>query len=99
MCKLIFRYEIWKQIIELSDPQGEQNAYKILGVGPTASQTEITSKFRALSRIYHPDKVKDPNLRREAEEKFMEIKQAYDTLSNIKKRRLGQNRKSVWDED
>lgn len=92
-------YEIWKQVIELSDPQGEQNAYKILGVSPTASQTEIAAKFRSLSRVYHPDKVKDPNLRREAEERFMEIKQAYDTLSSIKKKRLRKNRKSVMDEE
>ncbi|KAK9882393.1 hypothetical protein WA026_020915 [Henosepilachna vigintioctopunctata] len=88
-------YEIWKQIIELSDPQGEQNAYKVLGLSPTASQAEITTKWRALSREFHPDKVKDPSLKRGAQESFMEIQQAYETLSNIKNKRRRKNRKSV----
>ncbi|RZC37255.1 dnaJ -like subfamily C member 22 [Asbolus verrucosus] len=88
-------YEIWKQIIELSDPQGEHNAYKVLGVGPSSSQSEITAKWRALSREWHPDKVKDPEQRKEAQEKFMEIQQAYEILSNIKSKRRRKNKKSV----
>jgi DnaJ family protein C protein 22 len=88
-------YEIWRQIIELSDPQGEQNAYKVLGVGPSSSQSEITSKWRALSREWHPDKVKDPEQRKAAQDKFMEIQQAYEILSNIKSKRKRKNKKSV----
>lgn len=88
-------YEIWKQIIDLSDVQGEQNAYRILGLSPTASQTEITAKWRALSREWHPDKVKDPTLQRSAQEKFMEIQQAYEILSNIKTKRARRNKKSA----
>lgn len=88
-------YEIWKQIIDLSDPQGEQNAYKVLGLGPHASQSEITAKWRSLSREFHPDKVKDPSKVREAQEKFMEIQQAYEILSNIKTKRKRKNKKSV----
>ncbi|CAH0546741.1 unnamed protein product [Brassicogethes aeneus] len=91
-------YEIWKQIIELSDPQGEQNAYKVLGVGPSSSQSEITSKWRTLSREFHPDKVKDPDQQREAQEKFMEIQQAYEILSKIKNKRKRKNKQSVNDE-
>lgn len=90
-------YEIWKQIVDLSDPQGEKNAYKVLGVGPSTSQSEITAKWRALSREYHPDKVKDPQLLREAQEKFMEIQEAYEILSNIKTKRKRRNKKSVTD--
>lgn len=88
-------YEIWKQIIDLSDPHGEQNAYKVLGVSPTASQSEITSKWRAMSREWHPDKVKDPALQRAAQEKFMEIQQAYEIISNIKTRRTRKSKKSA----
>lgn len=88
-------YEVWKQIIDLSDPHGEQNAYKVLGVGPTASQSEITTKWRLLSREWHPDKVKDPALRSEAQERFMEIQQSYEILSNIKTKRKRRNKKSV----
>lgn len=92
-------YEVWKQIIELSDPQGEQNSYKILGLGPTASQTEITAKWRSLSKEWHPDKVKDPDQKRVAQEKFMEIQQAYEILSNIKNKRKRKNRKSINDDE
>ena len=89
------RYEIWKQIIDLSDVNGEQNAYKVLDLSPTASQSEITSRWRALSREHHPDKFKDPVQQRVAQEKFMEIQQAYEILSNIKTKRKRKNKKSV----
>lgn len=90
----LFRYEIWKQVIDLSDVNGEQNAYKILGLSPTASQSEITSRWRSLSREWHPDKVKDPAHQGEAQEKFMEIQQAYEILSNIKTKRKRRNKQS-----
>lgn len=86
-------YEVWKQIIDLSDPHGEQNAYKVLGLGPEATQQEITSTWRRLSREHHPDKVKDENGRRAAQERFMEIQQAYEILSNSKHRRNRRNKK------
>lgn len=88
-------YEIWKQLIDLSDPQGEQNAYRVLGLGPHASQSEITAKWRSMSREWHPDKVKDPSKLREAQERFMEIQQAYEILSNIKNKRRRKNKKSA----
>lgn len=88
-------YEIWKQIIDLSDVQGEQNAYKVLDVSPTASQSEITTAWRKLSRENHPDKVKEPALQRAAQERFMEIQQAYEILSNIKSKRRRKNKRSV----
>jgi DnaJ family protein C protein 22 len=67
----------------------------VLGVGPSSSQSEITSKWRALSREWHPDKVKDPEQRKAAQDKFMEIQQAYEILSNIKSKRKRKNKKSV----
>ncbi|ENN75609.1 hypothetical protein YQE_07787, partial [Dendroctonus ponderosae] len=91
-------YEIWKAVITLSDPQGEQNAYRVLGVSPTASQQEITTRWRALSRENHPDKVKDPEKQRDAQDKFMEIQQAYEILSNIKNKRNRRNKQSVRDD-
>ncbi|XP_051175460.1 dnaJ homolog subfamily C member 22 [Leptopilina boulardi] len=85
----------WRQIIELSDPRGEINAYKILGLSQTASQSEVTSRWRALSRENHPDKIKGSDEeRRIAQEKFMEIQQAYEILSSAKNRRQRRNRKS-----
>lgn len=66
---------------------------QVLGLSPEATQQEITSTWRRLSREHHPDKVKDDNLRREAQERFMEIQQAYEILSNSKHRRHRRNKK------
>ena len=72
--------------------QGEQNAYKTLGLNPMATQSEIKAKWKQLSLEYHPDKVKDPENRPMAQEKFMEIQQAYELISNIKTKRSKRNK-------
>ena len=51
--------------------------YKVLGVSRSASQEEIKKSYRNLSRKYHPDaNINNPN-KKEAEDKFKEIQQAY----------------------
>lgn len=92
-------YETWKQIVDSIDADGEQNAYKVLDVSPTATQSEITSIWRKLSRENHPDKVKDEKLRRVAQEKFMEIQKAYETISKIKSKRRSRNKKFNGDSE
>jgi curved DNA-binding protein len=57
--------------------------YQALGVSRTASQDEIQRAYRKLARTYHPDINKDP----EAEERFKEISEAYDVLSDPESRR------------
>lgn len=57
--------------------------YKILGVERNASAEEIKKTFRKLAMKYHPDRNKD---NKEAEEKFKEINEAYEVLSDPKKR-------------
>ncbi|XP_076764551.1 TM2 and DnaJ domain-containing protein wurst [Xylocopa sonorina] len=85
----------WAQLVDLTDPRGEINAYNVLGLSQTATQTEITSRWRVLSRDNHPDKIKGTEEeRRQAQEKFMEIQQAYEILSKAKNRRQRRNRKS-----
>ena len=56
--------------------------YSILGIGKDASQEEIKKAFRKLARKYHPDVNKDRN----AEEKFKEINEAHEVLSDPEKR-------------
>ena len=57
--------------------------YQTLGVDRKASQDEIKKGFRKLAREYHPDKHSGDKA---SEEKFKEISQAYETLSDPQKR-------------
>src|ERR1700749_3103897 len=58
--------------------------YKTLGVGKNASDEEIKKAYRKLAREYHPDR--NPG-DKQAEEKFKEISQAHDVLSDPEKRK------------
>jgi curved DNA-binding protein len=58
--------------------------YQSLGVAREASQDEIRKAFRKLARQYHPDVAKD---KKAAEEKFKEINEAYEVLSDPAKRK------------
>lgn len=59
--------------------------YGILGVGKDASQDEIKSAYRSLAKKYHPDVSSES--KEVAEEKFKEISEAYEVLSDPEKRR------------
>jgi curved DNA-binding protein len=57
--------------------------YEVLGVGRDAKPDEIQRAYRKLARTYHPDVNKDPA----AEERFKEISEAYDVLSDPETRK------------
>src|SRR5438552_16565436 len=61
----------------------EKDYYKALGVSKTAKPAEIKAAYRKLARKYHPDANKGDAT---SEERFKEISEAYNVLSDSKRR-------------
>ncbi|MEM8935279.1 MAG: J domain-containing protein [Pseudomonadota bacterium] len=61
-----------------------RNPYSVLGLAPTASDSEIRSAFRTLAKKYHPDR--NPGDKK-AEDKFKEISAAFDILGDSERRK------------
>ncbi|MGZ5050721.1 MAG: molecular chaperone DnaJ [Methylobacter sp.] len=62
----------------------KEDYYKLLGVERNASDAEIKKSYRSKAMKYHPDRNKDNPA--EAEAKFKQVKEAYEVLSDPKKR-------------
>src|SRR5207253_6339090 len=65
-------------------PVQYKDYYETLGVPRTASDVDIKKAFRKLAREYHPDVAKN---KKQAEEKFKEINEAYEVLGDPAKRK------------
>ncbi|CAI6005224.1 unnamed protein product [Closterium sp. NIES-64] len=85
-------------VVVVAAAGAEQSPYDVLGVARGASQKEIKSAFRRLALKYHPDVNKAPD----AQERFVRIKQAYQTLTdpdaaaNAKARAASQRQQQQW---
>src|SRR6187402_3131709 len=67
--------------------------YAVLGVPRTASDEDLKKAFRKLARQYHPDVAKD---KKQAEEKFKEINEAYEVLGNPENRKKYDRLGASW---
>ncbi|KAJ8928464.1 hypothetical protein NQ314_018969 [Rhamnusium bicolor] len=79
---------LWGVLGELGNP------YKILGVHRRATQQDIRKAYKQLAKEWHPDKSSDIH----AEERFVEIKQAYELLSDPDRRKRYDN-KGITEDD
>lgn len=71
----------------------KRDYYEVLGVNRNATDEELKKAYRKLAKKYHPDA--NPDNKKEAEAKFKEVNEAYETLSDKQRRdmydRFGHN--------
>lgn len=76
---------LWVLTINIDILCADKDLYKVLNLPRNASQNEIKKRYREYTKLYHPDK--NQQNKKEATDKFAEVAEAYEILSDEKKRR------------
>ena len=63
--------------------------YRVLGVSPTADDTEIKEAYKKLVKQYHPDRYQDEDMKSLANEKMADINTAYDRITEDRRKGIG----------
>ncbi|CAK6979510.1 dnaJ homolog subfamily C member 11 [Scomber scombrus] len=74
--------------IEDDFESNNQDYYSLLNVRKEATLEELKASYRRLCMLYHPDKHRDPELKRQAEQLFNQVHQAYEVLSDAHSRAI-----------
>jgi len=75
---------LYNEFVKALDPKGESNARKVLEIDENTPPDEIKKLYKKLVRKWHPDRHKDKEDKEFAQQKFMEIQNAYDVLMSKK---------------
>lgn len=79
----------YERVVRLVDECRRQDFYRRLGLDRRASYEEIHRRYADMTRMYHPDRAREPHLRllrRDLKEVALALKEAYETLSNAARR-------------
>ena len=68
--------------------------YKVLGIGPNATDEQVRTAYRELAKKYHPDNYVNNPLSDLAQEKMAEINEAYDQIMNMRRGNASSNSNS-----
>ena len=71
------------------------NYYDILEINKNASKDEIKNSYKKLALKYHPDRNQDSNEKIKCEEKFKQISEAYEVLSDEQKKNNYDNGQNI----
>lgn len=73
----------------LKKRSGSTSFYSVLGIAPHATVNDIKTAYRQMAMKYHPDRHQSsaPNVKKQAEDKFKQVTEAYEVLSDETKRR------------
>ncbi len=85
----------YHRLMVLADFQGEERSRIVLGVPANATLHQVKTRYHQLAKEWHPDRYASSSTeqRTEAQEKFMEIKESYETLQKIYKKRKSRSQR------